>query len=609
MKNEGFTLVELLAVILILAFIAIIAVPIVLNIITEAKIKSLKISTSEYIRAVNTSLINEEVFNNVKDGLYTITDNGKKIVLGDKEIFINYDGRGLKSGLLLIEDSKVARVLKGLIDDYYARVTDEDIEILKNLNESTLVDGNTFNTKIKTLVGDIGNTIDTKVKTIIFLQDSILPEGITKEDLFKLQSTDLSSKTDGSIKGYYDSKTGTIYVYSDAYMSCPASLGYMFQNFRGVEKIELNLIDTSKVISMGNMFQLCSSLTELDLNGFDTSKVTNMGQLFRESKNLKKIKGLDQFNTSNVTSMAGMFSDCNNLEELDVSHFDTSKVVAMGDPWNLGMFQRCSKLTEIKGIENFDTKIVTNMGNIFNGCSSLTNLDLSKWDTSKVDFMQGMFYNCTNLKEIKFGKKFDTSLVTKMGSMFAGCSSLTSIDVISFNTEKVTEMGSMFSGCSSLKSLDLSHFDTSNVTSIGSMFIGCTNLKEIKGLGILNTSNVTIMYRVFEGCGSLETLDLSEWDISSVTDMSRMFLGCGNLREIKGLEKFDTSQVTNMELMFGNCSSLEYLDLTSFDTSLVTKMGGMFQYCNSLTSVSVTTGKWTLTYDKVGLRDDIFEYV
>ena len=45
--------------------------------------------------------------------------------------------------------------------------------------------------------------------------------------------------------------------------------------------------------------------------------------------------------------------------------------------------------------------------------------------------------------------------------MFNGCSRLTSLDVSKFDTSKVTDMGSMFSECSSLTSLDLSNFDTS----------------------------------------------------------------------------------------------------------------------------------------------------
>ena len=41
--------------------------------------------------------------------------------------------------------------------------------------------------------------------------------------------------------------------------------------------------------------------------------------------------------------------------------------------------------------------------------------------------------------------------------MFKGCSSLTSIDISKFNTEKVTDMKSMFDGCLSLKSIDVSN--------------------------------------------------------------------------------------------------------------------------------------------------------
>ncbi len=637
MKNEGFTLVELLAVILILSFIAIIAVPIVLNIITEAKIKSLKISTSEYIRAVNTSLINEEVFNNVSDGLYTITDNGKKIVLGDKEIFINYDGRGLKSGLLLIENSKVTRVLKGLIDDYYARVTDEDIEILKNLNESTLVSGQDFNKKVKELVGDTKddgstpdyNTIDTKVKKMIFLQDSVLPEGLTKEELEELEYTDLSSKSDGSIKGYYDDKTGTIYVYSDGYISCPADIRTFFTNFQKAEQIELNLIDTSKVTIMiwmfnncnllkninligintssvtdiGGMFSGCSSLKELDLSNFNTSSARSIGDMFRDCINLKEIKGIENFDTSNVTNMCATFYNCKSLTSLDLTRWDARKVTTIGT-WNGGMFTFCSSLKSINFGKNFTLENVTdfynNSNGFFRGCSSLEELDLNMFNTSKVTNMSSMFAACSNLTEIKFGKNFDTS--------------------------KVTNMAGMFDGCSSLTSLDLTKWDTSSLTgSLWAMFKSCSSLKEIKGIENFNTSNVTGMEGMFNSCSSLEYLDLSNWDTRSVTSINHyntggsifqnctnlksikfgenctfekltymrdMFRNCTNLSEIVGLEYFNTSIATDMGGMFDGCSSLTSLDLTSFDISNITNLGNMFRGCTNLKEVKVKGNKW-----------------
>ena len=92
------------------------------------------------------------------------------------------------------------------------------------------------------------------------------------------------------------------------------------------------------------------------------------------------------------------------------------------------------------------------MGYMFSGCSSLTSLDVSN---------------------------FNTSNVTNMGDMFRGCSSLTSLNVSSFDTSNVTRMYNMFSGCSSLTSLDLSSFDLLKVTSYSSFLYNCTKLTEI----------------------------------------------------------------------------------------------------------------------------------
>ncbi len=56
-----------------------------------------------------------------------------------------------------------------------------------------------------------------------------------------------------------------------------------------------------------------------------------------------------------------------------------------------------------------------------------------------------------------------------MSSMFFGCSSLTSLDLSSFNTANVTYMSIMFSGCSNLTNLDFRNA-TFNATSYTSMF-------------------------------------------------------------------------------------------------------------------------------------------
>ena len=59
---------------------------------------------------------------------------------------------------------------------------------------------------------------------------------------------------------------------------------------------------------------------------------------------------------------------------------------------------------------------------MFQGCSSLTNLDLSNWDTSKVNDMSRMFFGCKSLSEIKVSRdKWIINVEIKQDNMFSGC--------------------------------------------------------------------------------------------------------------------------------------------------------------------------------------------
>ena len=60
-KNKGFTLVELLAVIVILAIIALIATPIILNVINDAKKQAAKDSAHGYVDAVDKYIVSSEL--------------------------------------------------------------------------------------------------------------------------------------------------------------------------------------------------------------------------------------------------------------------------------------------------------------------------------------------------------------------------------------------------------------------------------------------------------------------------------------------------------------------------------------------------------------------
>ena len=77
-----------------------------------------------------------------------------------------------------------------------------------------------------------------------------------------------------------------------------------------------------------------------------------------------------------------------------------------------------------------------------------------------------------------------------MSGIFRSCYSLTNLDISSFNTLNVIDMHNMFYGCKNLVNLDVSHFDTSKVMRMENMFYNCKKLENLN-LGVFDTSNIT----------------------------------------------------------------------------------------------------------------------
>ena len=250
------------------------------------------------------------------------------------------------------------------------------------------------------------------------------------------------------------------------------------------------------------------------------------------------------FDTGNVSDMRSMFDGCSSLTELDISSFDTGNVTDMS--W---MFFDCSSLMELD-VSGFDTGNVIDMSRMFYRCASLTELDVSGFDTGNVTDMSSIFSGCSSLTELNVSG-FDTGDVFNMSSMFSDCSSLTELDVSGFDTGNVTNMSGMFDSCSNLTELDVSGFDTGNVIYMWSMFDSCSNLTELDVSGF-DTGNVIYMSSMFDSCASLTELDVSGFDTTNVTDMSSMFFGCTSLTELD-VNGFDTSNVTDMSWMFYAC--------------------------------------------------------
>ncbi len=247
--------------------------------------------------------------------------------------------------------------------------------------------------------------------------------------------------------------------------------------------------------------------TKYDLYiGVDGGVIANedSGWLFFAFLNLANIEFNNNFDTSNATTMVYMFDHCVSLTTLDISSFDTRNVTNMAYMFN--MFDNSTqtvtsnRLSNIIFGNNWDTKNVSSMAQLFAGCNNLEFIDVSNWNTLNVVDMSSIFAYCQNLIELDLSK-WNTSSATNMAWMFMRCDSLQNLNISNFNTSKVTTMRNMFTGDRSLQVLNLCSFDTSNVASMHYMFNSTINLQQIKVGSGWTMANVTDATQMFTNSG------------------------------------------------------------------------------------------------------------
>ena len=120
-RKNAFTLIELLAVIVVLAIIALIATPIVTKTIKNAKKGSAEVSIQNYIRAVELTISNSELNKKyIPDGTYDIDSDGNLTGTGlpDGKLEIDASGDKPTSGTIVIKSGQVTTDSKMTIGDY-----------------------------------------------------------------------------------------------------------------------------------------------------------------------------------------------------------------------------------------------------------------------------------------------------------------------------------------------------------------------------------------------------------------------------------------------------------------------------------------------------------
>ena len=336
---------------------------------------------------------------------------------------------------------------------------------------------------------------------------------------------------------------------------------------------------------------ICANVTEVVFDpSFADYRPPSCYRWFYNFENLTKLTGLNYLNVSETTSFQQTFANCLSLTELDLTSFDTRNVTTMAN-----MFYKCGLLETIYVSSTFTTASLANPSeNVFDTNAKLkggmgTAFDQSKRAATYARIDGGTdapgYFTAKDFAAVAVRAEDGQTLTFYYDSLdHAAEGTVYAIDAAA-DPAAMPPWNEFVEQRVTTVAFDPS-FALYRPAHCGNWFSGFLVLEAVEGLENLNLSEATSLRGMFASCQSLKGLDLSGFKTASVRDMSEMFVGCQALDAID-VSAFDTASVTNMARMFANTVMTE-LDLYGFDTAEVADMAGMFAGNASLRSIYVS---------------------
>ena len=609
-KNNGFTLVELLAVIVILAIIMVLAIPAVLDTVTTSRKSSFSTYAKKTVVATDQKNTEEEMTNKISGkGIYTysIKEDLGLSATGSYEGYVVIDNCTesekqyyvyLADGNYMVYDFHDASNAEITQSNNFGDYDKEDWQKVagsKEIVAAAVV--NITGGYACSLYGKDGTELSVDGVEVPNLPTSsnsaVFLEGV---DFAYTMLNEVAGNKDFFIKDY-----GTVrYIENVKYRQTPRTWEHLtdlsdmtIKEIKKVNSMTEDQKSSAKIVSTddspnpiymwfdsgtvywytaatkvfanknaSSMFSWLGAVTTIDLSEIDFSQTTDISYIFECDKGMTSID-VSSMNVVNVTNMIEVFYAMQSLKSVDVSMWNTSNVTKVSF-----MFAYLESATTIKFPRTLVNKKVTEIQGLFFCDYAVKSLDVSQFDTSNIKNFYGVFLECHALENLDVSN-WNTSKATDISYMFLLNEALTSLDLSKWDTSNVTDMGYMFYGAKSLVSLDLSKWDTSNVTDMSYMFCTARGIKKLN-LSNFNVSKVTTFEMIFSYMDAVTSIDITNWNLGSNVNAGGMFRNSKVLKTIYVSNSWKDHIGTDTNL-FLNCSKLVGGNGTKYNKSYVTK--------------------------------------
>lgn len=193
--------------------------------------------------------------------------------------------------------------------------------------------------------------------------------------------------------------------------------------------------------------------------------------------------------------------------------------------------------------------------------------------------------------------------LTSLDFLFEGCTNLIKVNLSKINSSLITSMIYTFTDCTNLEIVDLTSFNSSGVQKMEFLFGGCTNLENIKGFENLNTSSLEKTAGMFIGCENLQSVNLSSFQLNNISEPNGMFINNPSLVTL------DVGNASDINGLLSSSENYKVNIITSSNEVNTSGLNGQFTRVSreDIQELNCTKRNWTDFLKKYGDDEELYE--